>query len=211
MHYRSQHASPASAPPGSFFFFFFLRPGVKSELQPPAYTTATAMQDPIHICDLHHSSRQCTGQGSNWILMDTSWVHYCWTMTGTPLFKIFFWARKAYGLFDFIAHLFLHGLNLANIYKLFWGREQLEYCFFILQSFGDVEVIYKVVVISAVQQSDSVTHGHPFSFRVSPHQGHRRILGGVPCARQQAPVGPSFPRPQSPILFLRSDRLSWHA
>ena len=24
-----------------------------------AYTTATAMQDPSHICDLHHSSRQC--------------------------------------------------------------------------------------------------------------------------------------------------------
>ena len=53
-------------------FFFFLgphlrhveapRPGVKSELQPPAYTTATGTQDPSHICDLHHSSRQ------GWIL-----------------------------------------------------------------------------------------------------------------------------------------------
>ena len=57
----------------SFFFFFcFLGPhpwymevlvlGVKSELQPPAYATATAMQDLSHICDLHHSSWQC------WIL-----------------------------------------------------------------------------------------------------------------------------------------------
>ena len=32
---------------------------VQSELQPPAYTTATAMEDPSHVFDLHHSSRQC--------------------------------------------------------------------------------------------------------------------------------------------------------
>ena len=46
----------------SAFFFFFLwlhlqhmevlRPEVKSELQLPAYTTATVMPDPSHICDL---------------------------------------------------------------------------------------------------------------------------------------------------------------
>ena len=34
------------------------RLGVKSELQPPAFTTATAMWDPSCLCDLHHSSRQ---------------------------------------------------------------------------------------------------------------------------------------------------------
>ena len=28
------------------------------ELWLPAYTRATAMQDPSHVCDLHHSSRQ---------------------------------------------------------------------------------------------------------------------------------------------------------
>ena len=33
--------------------------GVESELQPLAYTTATATWDPSTICDLHHSSRQC--------------------------------------------------------------------------------------------------------------------------------------------------------
>ena len=32
---------------------------VKLELQLPAYATATAMWDPSHICDLHHSSQQC--------------------------------------------------------------------------------------------------------------------------------------------------------
>ena len=35
-----------------------LRLGVEWELQLPAYTTATAMQDLSHICDLHHSSQR---------------------------------------------------------------------------------------------------------------------------------------------------------
>ena len=34
------------------------RLGVKSKLQLPAYTTATATQDPSHTCDLHRSSQQ---------------------------------------------------------------------------------------------------------------------------------------------------------
>ena len=57
----------------SFFFFFFSpflfrphlqhmeipRPGVKWELQLPAYITATAIGNPNRVCDLHHSSGQC--------------------------------------------------------------------------------------------------------------------------------------------------------
>jgi len=35
------------------------RLGFKSELLLLAYTTATAMQDLSHVCDLHHSSEQC--------------------------------------------------------------------------------------------------------------------------------------------------------
>ena len=34
------------------------RLGVESELQLLAYATATATQDPSHVCNLHHSSRQ---------------------------------------------------------------------------------------------------------------------------------------------------------
>ena len=34
------------------------RLGAEWELQLPAYTTATAMQDLSHICDPHHSSRE---------------------------------------------------------------------------------------------------------------------------------------------------------
>ena len=40
----------------------------ESELQPPAYTTATAMPDLSHIRSLHHSSRQ------RWILSPLSEV-----------------------------------------------------------------------------------------------------------------------------------------
>ena len=36
----------------------FPRLGVESELQLLAYTTATAMPDPSHICDQHHISEQ---------------------------------------------------------------------------------------------------------------------------------------------------------
>ena len=34
------------------------RLGVELELQVPAYTTDTAMQDLSQVCDLHHSSKQ---------------------------------------------------------------------------------------------------------------------------------------------------------
>ena len=40
------------------------RLGVRSELQLPAYTSATATLDPSCICDLHHSS-WCWGDGSD--------------------------------------------------------------------------------------------------------------------------------------------------
>ena len=57
---------------GDFIFLSFLGPhlqhpevprlGVEWELHLPAYTTATAVQDLSHVCDLHRSSWQ------RWIL-----------------------------------------------------------------------------------------------------------------------------------------------
>ena len=46
---------------GIFLFFFSLevpRLVVESELQLPAYATASAMRDPSQVYDLHHSSQQ---------------------------------------------------------------------------------------------------------------------------------------------------------
>ena len=58
------------------------RLGVESELQLQAYTTATAMPDPSHVCDLHHSSEQHQilnpqreARDQTCVLMITSQIH----------------------------------------------------------------------------------------------------------------------------------------
>ena len=83
-----------------FFKFIFLRPHTaygssqargESELQLPAYITATATSDLSSVCDLYHSSLQRwilnpLSGASDWtrILMDASQVLYHWASTGTP-------------------------------------------------------------------------------------------------------------------------------
>ena len=79
--------------PGSLFFIYcFLelhlqhmeapRLEVKSELKLPAYSTAIAMQNLSHVCDLHHSSWQCQilnplskNRDQTLIFMDTNQIH----------------------------------------------------------------------------------------------------------------------------------------
>ena len=86
-----------------FFFFCFLgphswllevsRPGVQSQLWPPAYTTDKTSSDPSRICGLHHSSlqhrilnhwarprnRTCNLMVSSCICFPASWweLHIC--------------------------------------------------------------------------------------------------------------------------------------
>jgi len=67
------------------------RLGVQSELQLPAYTTATATPEQSPVCDLDHSSRQLQIlkpmseiRAQTQDLMDTIQVRCCWTSTGTP-------------------------------------------------------------------------------------------------------------------------------
>ena len=74
------------------------RLGVKSELSLLAYTTATAMQDPSHICDLHHRSWQHRilnplSKAWDWtlVLTDTSWTHFGCTTMGTS--RSYFYAN----------------------------------------------------------------------------------------------------------------------
>ena len=62
------------------------RPGVKSELQLPPYTIATAIQDPSRICDntrsLTHWVRPGIKPASSWILVR---FLTCWAPIGTPI------------------------------------------------------------------------------------------------------------------------------
>ena len=84
-----------------FFFFHFLglhsqhvevpRLRVESELQLPAFPTATATLDPSHVCNLHHSPQQPRilnplSKTRDWthILMVPSRVHFHWATKGTP-------------------------------------------------------------------------------------------------------------------------------
>jgi len=55
-----------------------------SELQLPTYTTATATQDPNHVFDLHHSSRQrrifnplSEARDQTCIFVDARQIRYC--------------------------------------------------------------------------------------------------------------------------------------
>jgi len=67
--------------------------GVQSQLEPPACTTTTAsLWDPSLVCNLHHSLQQCwilnslsEARDQTQDLMDTSRLHYCWAITGTPI------------------------------------------------------------------------------------------------------------------------------
>ena len=72
------------------------RLGAESELQLPAYTTATAAPDLSRICYLHPSSWQCQilnplskARGGTCILTDTSRIHFhCATMGTLKIFLI---------------------------------------------------------------------------------------------------------------------------
>ena len=57
--------------------------GVELELQPTAYTAATATQDLSPVCAVHHSSQQCQilnplrrARDETCILMDSSQICY---------------------------------------------------------------------------------------------------------------------------------------
>ena len=64
---------------------------VQLELQLPPYTTATAVQDPSHIFDLHNSSWQCQilnplseARNQTYNLMVPSRIHFRCARTGIP-------------------------------------------------------------------------------------------------------------------------------
>ena len=67
-----------------------------------------------------------------------------------------------------------------------WHCISAELCFpFFKIYFIEVQLIYTVVLISAVQQSDSVIHMYTFFFILFSIMVYHRILNIVPCAVQQ--------------------------
>ena len=65
------------------------------QLQLPSYITVTAMPDLSIVFDLHHTSEQCQilnplskTRDQTCILMDTSWVHNCWTWLVKPFLHL---------------------------------------------------------------------------------------------------------------------------
>ena len=129
------------------YFFAFLvprlqhmevpRPGVQLEL--PSYTTATAISELSHICDLYHSSRQCRiliplseVRGQTYNLMVPSQIHFRCDKMGTPhiyycitIFKnSYIGIRKMvpifwYDLFSFISY-FTHVKHYFGIPQNTW-------------------------------------------------------------------------------------------
>ena len=87
------------------------RLGVQSELQLPAYTTATVKPHLSCVCDLHHSSRQqpipnplSEARDRTRNLMVPSWICFHCSITGTP-----------------------SGLSLLNLH-IFWSSLQVVQC-----------------------------------------------------------------------------------
>ena len=71
------------------------RLGVGLELRLLAYTTITAIHDPSHVCNLHHSSRQCRilnplseARVQTLNLLVTSQIHFCCSTTETLVFLL---------------------------------------------------------------------------------------------------------------------------
>ena len=112
------------------------RLGVKSELPLPAYTTATAMQDPSHIYDLHHSSQQrqipdslSKARDGTSIPMDARRIHFLQATPGTPACFLLqphhCLARLSTGACSVFRGDLLAGAQLPDLGEL-WREERLK-------------------------------------------------------------------------------------
>ena len=114
--------------------------GVKSELQLLAYATATAMQNPSHICNLNHSSWQyhilnplSRARDQTWVLMHASRVCFLWATTGTPhgifilFYPIIYLLNNLYNFAYFILYFLSQNLIFCLNYSSFghWDCFQL--------------------------------------------------------------------------------------
>ena len=96
------------------------RLGVESELQLPAFKTATATSDPSRISDLHHTSRQCQMLNPLTEARVTSWICFCWTIMGTPEILNFI-------VVSFINNFFCGYCSLCPMLKIFTNLRSWRY------------------------------------------------------------------------------------
>ena len=111
------------------------------------------------------------------------------------MYLFIFWVRtfKFYSLSKFQ----WYNSVLSTIVIMFYTRSSDLFHLF-LKIFNGVELIYNVVLVSGVQQSESVKHIHRstlffFFLRFFSHIGHYRVLSRVPCAIQQVLIRPPSP------------------
>ena len=109
-----------------YHFFFKATPAaymevpslrIESELQLPAYSTATVTRGLSHICDLHHSSRQCRSP-THWarpgIEPTSSWILVRFVST-VPQWELLF-----------LSLIWKHGTKWeTKLIFLFWITKQL--------------------------------------------------------------------------------------
>ena len=133
-------------------------PGVKSELQLPAYATATATPDLNHIWELYHSSWQHQifnppeggARDQKHILTETT----SGPEPSEPQQEHFFPLLRTYLQEELCQMMGFHVVSKCNLHP-FPRNSFLKFFFLFLFLF---EWICTVVPISAVQQSDPVLH-----------------------------------------------------
>ena len=129
-----------------FFFSFLLlratpaacggfQARAESELQLPAYTTATTMQDLSCICNPHHSSWQCQilnplrkARDGTHNPMVPSWIRlHCATM-GTPVLLFWIYNREDYTI---ISIFYIEKTRVTGIFaQMHITKMQIQVCVF---------------------------------------------------------------------------------
>ena len=90
------------------------------------------MQDLSHVCDLHHSSRQCwilnpltEARNRTHILIDTSWVHYHWAMKGTLQTSHFFFFLLLFPQYNFFSYCTAWWPSYTYMYTFYFKSQDL--------------------------------------------------------------------------------------
>ena len=152
----------------SYTFFFFLsfflglhpwhtevpRLGVKSELQLPAYDTATATQDLSWVCNLHHSSRHLRilnplskAMDRTRNLMVPGWIHFHCATTGYFFRSYTFWWVIFSFTSKYLKFILSHVLFRGVVFNLQIIKDfQLSFQYFLVQFHCGWE--YKLYVCS---------------------------------------------------------------